>query len=145
MEAFFEVLDFDQHVVKVHGSGRVTKRNRHFLRKISDSRVTSTTNTPLTAKPHVPVLPKSAPRAALSPDTPDCACSPDPDRPLHTQCSPIGIHPLLILSALTHPSCLHHRDRRRALSVPITHAYYGVPRDAAGLLWNWTFIRTMGY
>ena len=28
-----EACEFDQYLVKVHGSGRVTKRNRQFLRK----------------------------------------------------------------------------------------------------------------
>lgn len=36
-----EVLNFDQYVVKVDGSGRITKRNRRFLRVMPTQPVTS--------------------------------------------------------------------------------------------------------
>ena len=36
VETVVEVMDFDQYAVKFDGSGRVTKRNRCFLRKITD-------------------------------------------------------------------------------------------------------------
>ena len=42
------VMDFDQYVVKVDGSGRVAKLNRRFIRKIPDGRIAPATITPHT-------------------------------------------------------------------------------------------------
>ena len=51
-----EVKPFDQYVVKVHGSGRLTTRNRKFLRKI----------TPYCSVPN-PTIPSSLPQEAAQP------------------------------------------------------------------------------
>ena len=37
-----EVLNFDQYNIKIDGSGRITKRNRRFLRPVNDSSTEST-------------------------------------------------------------------------------------------------------
>jgi hypothetical protein len=54
-----EVLPHQQYRVKVHGSGRITLRNRQYLRKISP--IQSTFSTPTT-----PLLPTSQTQAAQS-------------------------------------------------------------------------------
>ena len=51
-----EVKPFDQYVVKIHGSGRLTTRNRKFLRKI----------TPYCSVPN-PTIPSSLPQEAVQP------------------------------------------------------------------------------
>ena len=96
MGTVVEVMDLDQHVVKVDGSGRVTKRNRRFLRKIPDGRVAPATIISNTTPPHVPVFPTSIHPAASSSDTPASSYPPNPDGLPPCPESPSGIHHLLI-------------------------------------------------
>jgi hypothetical protein len=57
-----ETLPHQQYRVRVHGSGRITLRNRQYLRKISP--IQSTFSTPITTVPITPLLPTSQTQAA---------------------------------------------------------------------------------
>ena len=81
-----EVRQFDQYVVKVDGSGRVTIRNRKFLRKYVPfqpvpPKLTITHDLGLKSWPATPVRPTlpATPRASL----PDPADVPSSQTPLH--------------------------------------------------------------
>lgn len=83
-----EVKQFNQYVVKMAGSGRVSLRNRKFLR-----RLTSPTTSPPTRIEHHPVAP-DPPTAPTSPDShpTDDSSWPDIDLPLPTQ-TPVKVPP----------------------------------------------------
>ena len=55
-----EVKDFDQYVLKVDGSGRLTLRNRKFLRKITPFQLTKhfKSDISIPPRPPVPKIPK---------------------------------------------------------------------------------------
>ena len=84
-----EVADHDQYVVKVDGSGRLTKRNRRFLRVFKPASMTvesvPTTNRceyHVTAEPEQQnVIVNTVPLASV-PDTGDKICTPDDQGPL---------------------------------------------------------------
>ena len=73
--SFFEVGDFDEYTVKVDGSGRLTTRNRRFLRPIrcykeAISRPAPVAPPPVPAAgpgPAAPAVPASTPTAPAAP------------------------------------------------------------------------------
>ena len=70
-----EVKPHDQYLVKVHGSGRVTLRNRRFLRQITSL------SPPGQQFPSTPACSPSSPLARSSPDDAEPAQSTPPFRP----------------------------------------------------------------
>ena len=74
-----EVGDFDQYRVRVAGSGRVTLRNRKFLRKFKERELTSNLPDSVATSPKQPYPPLQQVVTA-----PDSLCSTHPDSPCST-------------------------------------------------------------
>ena len=74
-----EVKEFDQYVLKIDGSGRLTLRNRKFLRKITPYQLTkhfkSNSHVPPTLSQEPPQSPGTGPTAA-APDEPPTSGTP---------------------------------------------------------------------
>ena len=80
-----EVRQFHQYVIRVDGSGRVTLRNRRFLRKYTPA----VERNPIISLPQVPHLPAQPIPSAAPPSVPvPISTSPDQPKPTGTPATP---------------------------------------------------------
>jgi len=109
-----EVRQFDQYVVRVDGSGRVTVRNRKFLRKylpVVPRHPHSSLDTDLAYRPLAPAKPSSP----LSPAKPASQCNMEPPSTLLTPSARSETPPDNPLSSPQHLSSSEKIARQRAM------------------------------
>ena len=83
-----EVRDHDQYVVKVDGSGRLTKRNRRFLRAFSPASATLREAAPLSGTPTGPTT--GVPCDKSLPGTDEGTCESEAGAPVSVVPEPVG-------------------------------------------------------